>query len=205
MRVVLLGPPGSGKGTMASRMCAAFAMEYLSTGAVFREEVERGTELGRRISSTVREGGLVDDETVDRVVFDRLGSLDGFLLDGYPRSIAQARSLDAFLGDDRPLTGVVLLEVPDEIVVRRLSGRLSCSACGYIGSASSGAVCPVCGAGLRRREDDEPPVVARRLEAYSRITRPLVGYYEGRILKIDGSGTVEDEWESLRRAMEPWV
>lgn len=205
MRLVLFGPPGSGKGTQAARICAFFGLEHLSTGNILREVMERGTELGRRISDVVRSGALVDDSTVNAIVFSRLGAATGFLLDGYPRNTGQAVALDAFLEATLPVQCALLLKVPEEEIVRRLSGRVSCSVCGYTGTASlDEAPCPSCGGGLSRRSDDSPDVVRRRLSEYRGNTLPLEGYYAERLCPVDGTGSADVVWARLREVLGRW-
>lgn len=204
MRIVLLGAPGSGKGTQAARLATRFGLEHISTGAVFRDEVERRTPLGRVISETVRSGLLVDDATVNRVVFGRLNGSERFLLDGYPRNRSQAQSLDGFLEGRFPLTGVLLLDVPDGEAARRLGGRVSCPACGGPGTGGPGDACPACGGPMERRTDDSPAVVARRLSEYRTAIAPLLEYYAGRILRIDGTGGVDEVWNRVSTAVAGW-
>jgi adenylate kinase len=205
MRLVLFGPPGSGKGTQAGRICARYGLEHLSTGNILREEMERGTELGVRISGIVRSGALVDDSTVNSIVFGRLSGSEAFLLDGYPRNTGQAEALDEFLGDARGVQCALLLRVSEEEIVRRLSGRVSCPGCGFTGTAEgNGAGCPSCGGGLVRRPDDGPEVIRRRLSEYRGSTLPLEGYYAGRLCPVDGSGTVDQVWARLQEVLGRW-
>jgi adenylate kinase len=204
MRLVLLGAPGSGKGTQAARLATRFGLEHISTGAVFRDEVERRTPLGLVISETVRGGLLVDDATVNMVVFGRLNGSERFLLDGYPRNRGQAGSLDGFLEGRFPLTGVLFLDVPDGEVARRLGGRISCRECGGLGTGEPGDACPACGGPMDRREDDSPAVVARRLSEYRTATAPLLEYYAGRLLRIDGTGGVDEVWNRVSTAVAGW-
>jgi adenylate kinase len=206
MRVSLLGPPGSGKGTQAARLSARFGLAHVSTGEVFRDEIARCTDLGRRIAGAVEAGLLVDDATVNEVVFGRLDTLEGFVLDGYPRSRFQAESLDGYLGTGRRLDGVVFLDVDRDEVVRRLGGRLSCPSCGYVRTAGEGAgSCPGCGAVLVRRADDSPEVILKRIGEYMKATEPLVEHYGSRLLRIDGSGTIEEVWAGIEKAAERWA
>ncbi len=205
MRLVLLGPPGSGKGTQAALICAEFGLQHLSTGNMLRDEIARRSDLGLEVEATVRSGALVDDATVNRIVFARLDRDDSFLLDGYPRNASQAGALDGYLGDGRALSGAVLLRVPGDEVVRRLSGRMTCSACGFTGSgATGGGCCPGCGGLLEVRPDDSPEVILRRLGEYARSTAPLESYYGSRLLAVDGSGSVDEVWVRLREALVRW-
>lgn len=204
MRLSLLGPPGAGKGTQAARVSSRFGLVHLSTGAVFREEIERGSELGRRIAGTVGAGLLVDDETVNEVVFGRLPGVSGFVLDGYPRNPSQAGSLDSFLGCGCALDGVVFLEVGEDEILNRLGGRLSCPSCGPVATPDS-IRCPACGAALNRRPDDAPEVIRRRFAEYHRVTDPLLEYYGDRVTRVDGSGSIGEVWSRLEEAVAGWA
>ncbi len=196
MRLIFLGPPGSGKGTQAERLCRRMDLIHLSTGDILREEVRGDTELGRRVRSIMEAGDLVSDEIVNRLVFGRIEKLDSFLLDGYPRNLGQARKLDAFTAKvGKPMDAVVLLEVPDDEVVRRISSRVTCPECGWVGSGSElspGDPCPECGARLAQREDDVPEAVRNRLAKYHDQTSPLIEHYQESLIRVDGVGTVED-------------
>ena len=205
MRLIFLGPPGSGKGTQAERISDDLGLVHLSTGEMLREEVRQGTELGRRIRSIMEAGELVKDEIVNSMVFHRIEELQGFLLDGYPRNLKQAEELDRFAARaGRSMTGVVLLDVPDDEVVRRISGRLTCPECGYVGSTSDhgpGQPCPECGADLVGREDDTPTAVRKRLENYHAQTSPLIRHYEDLLVRVEGVGSVDEVTERIERAL----
>jgi adenylate kinase len=181
MRIVILGPPGSGKGTYSSRLANKLGIPHISTGDIFREEIENGSELGRSISSYVSNGKLVPDDIVNRVVEKRLSREDcmkGFILDGYPRTINQAEFLDAFFKID----AVINLNVPDEVIVRRLSSRLICRKCGAIYNRITlppkvDEVCDICGGELYQRDDDKPEVVRERIRIYKKEVAPLLEHY----------------------------
>jgi adenylate kinase len=205
MRLIFLGPPGSGKGTQADRVCRDMGLTHLSTGDMLREEVRNDTELGREVRSIMEAGDLVGDAIVNSLVFRRIEKLDRFLLDGYPRNLGQARELDAFAEKvGRGITGVVLLDVPDDEVVRRISGRVTCPECGYVGSVEEhppGQPCPECGTALVQREDDRPEAVRKRLENYHALTSPLVRHYSDQLVRVNGVGAVDDVTRRIEGAL----
>ncbi|MEM3078991.1 MAG: nucleoside monophosphate kinase [Thermoproteota archaeon] len=181
MRLVIFGPPGSGKGTYASRLAPRLGVPHISTGDILREEVKSGSELGRSISSYVSNGKLVPDEVVNRVMEKRLSQEDckrGFILDVYPRTLQQAFFLDRFSKIDF----VINLNVPDEVIVRRLSSRLVCRRCGAIYNRITlpprvEGVCDKCGGELYQRDDDKPEVVRERIRIYKNEAAPLLEHY----------------------------
>jgi adenylate kinase len=194
LNLILLGPPGAGKGTQAERLTEDFGLPYISTGDMLREAVKGGTELGKKAKSYMDQGELVPDEVII-----------GFILDGFPRTIAQAEALDeAFTKLGRDLTATILLEVPDDELVRRLSGRrVSAAGRPYHVDFSPPKVpgkCDVDGSDLIQRDDDKPDVVRNRLEVYHAQTAPLVGYYEERgILKrFDGTRPPTEVHDHIR-------
>ena len=198
MNIVLLGPPGAGKGTQAERMSGAYGVPQISTGDIFRANLAAGTPLGLEAKGYMDAGELVPDDVVERIVADRLGERDtdaGFILDGFPRSIHQAQALDSYLaGAGKPLDLVVNIEVDPEILIGRLTGRRMCRDCDAIShllndpSAAEG-VCGSCGGELYQREDDNEQTVRNRLEVYRKETEPLIEYYRpsGKMACIDGS------------------
>jgi len=184
MRLIIFGPPGSGKGTYASRLAERLKIASVSTGDIFREEVRRGTELGRRVEDYLSRGELVPDEITVQVLTERLGGLGGggFILDGYPRTIAQARALERVVGID----AVILLVVPEWVIVERLSSRRVCRDCGAVYNVRflrprREGVCDRCGGPLYQREDDQPDVIRQRLGVYEKEAKPLIDYYRGRV------------------------
>lgn len=207
MRLVLVGPPGAGKGTQAEFLAAHLAVPKISTGDIFRANVTRGTPLGVRARRYMDSGHLVPDEITINMVRDRLAEPDagdGFLLDGFPRTVPQAVALDklvADLGSDlgAGLDLVLELVVDDDEVIRRLSGRRTCHGCGKIWHIDFDppvreGSCDRCGGELFQREDDRAETVAERLRVYARDTAPLVDYYgaQGKLVGIDATGPVED-------------
>ena len=215
MRLVLVGPPGAGKGTQAQFISAHLGVPKISTGDIFRANVSQGTELGQEAKKFMDAGDLVPDEITIGMVRDRLGEDDanqGFLLDGFPRNVPQARTLDEILKDaSTPLDVVLELVVDDDEVVRRLSGRRTCRNCGHIwhidfDPPSSDGVCDICGGELFQRDDDMPETVRHRLEVYYEQTSPLVGYYAeaGILVGIDAMGPVDDVTDRAIAALRPF-
>ena len=184
-RIVLLGPPASGKGTQADRLAAKFGIPHVSTGVLLRSECARGTILGQAADSWTRQGLLVPDELAIRIITTWMSEHGTrFIFDGFPRSVAQAEHLDlALSGLAAPLDLLIVLDLTDEEIRRRTSSRLSCLNCGATFSApldtlAEGWNCPRCGAALIRRDDDRPEAVEKRLEVYRELTAPVIGYYE---------------------------
>ena len=198
LNLVLLGPPGSGKGTQGERLQEDFRLPYYATVDILRAAVREGTDLGTTAKEYVDRGDLVPDEVMVGLIAERISRSeagDGFILDGFPRTIAQAEALDARLEElGRKLTAAVLIEVSDDEVVRRLGGRRTCVKEGHIfhvefDPPKNEGICDICGARLEIRDDDQPEVVRHRLEQYHSKTEPLVDYYEGKGLlrRVDGA------------------
>jgi adenylate kinase len=203
VRLVLVGPPGAGKGTQAEFIAAHIAVPKISTGDIFRANVSQGTPLGVEAKRYMDAGQLVPDEVTINMVRDRLAeadATDGFLLDGFPRTVPQAVALDKLLADMGGMLDLVLeLVVDDDEVIRRLSGRRTCRGCGKIwhvefDATSREGICDRCGAELFQRDDDKAETIANRLVEYADKTAPLVDYYgaQGKLVGIDATGPVED-------------
>ena len=214
MRIVLLGAPGSGKGTQAQRLMKREHIPQISTGDLLRAAVARGSELGHKAKAAMDGGRLVDDELVLGMIHERLGEADarrGFILDGFPRNLAQAEALDRLLeGLRQPLTAVVQLDVDYAELVRRISGRRSCADCGRVFNVSTSPAeaaehCPRTGAAHRliQRPDDNEATVAERLRVYEEKTRPLIEFYRARGLLrvINAEGGVEEVTRRLEQAL----
>ena len=216
MRVVLVGPPGAGKGTQAQFLASHLSIPKISTGDIFRDNVSHGTKLGQQAQSYMERGDLVPDEVTIAMVTDRLADDDtqaGFLLDGFPRNLPQAETLKKMLASwDTKLDVVLELVVDDDEVVRRLSGRRGCRRCGRIWHVVFDppvlpGICDDCGGELFQRDDDREETIRHRLEVYQQQTTPLVSFYadEGTLLGLDATGPVDEITEralsALRRFM----
>jgi len=212
VRLVLVGPPGAGKGTQAEFIAERFGVPKISTGDIFRANVAGGTKLGILAKTYMDAGDLVPDEVTVAMVRDRLGEPDaaaGFLLDGFPRNVAQAYELDSALNDLGSTLDMVLeLQVDNEEVVKRLSGRRTCRQCGHIwhveyDPTKADGVCDKCGGALFQRDDDQAGTVRHRLDVYAEQTSPLIAFYAGRgqLVGVDAIGTVEDVTERAIRAL----
>jgi adenylate kinase len=209
LNLILLGPPGSGKGTQGERLQTDFRLPYYATGDILRAAVRDGTKLGREAKEYMDRGDLVPDEVIIAMISDRIESpeaADGFILDGFPRTSAQAEALDAEVEKlGKRLTAAILIEVSDEEVVRRLSGRRTCAKEGHIFHVEfdpprEEGVCDVCGGKLTVRDDDKPEVVRHRLGQYHDKTEPLIAYYEdkGILRRVDGQLAPDDVADRIR-------
>ena len=207
MKLIFLGPPGAGKGTLAALVSKEYEIPQISTGDIFRDAIKRETELGKKVKEIVGRGDLVPDELTVSLVRERLGQPDaagGYILDGFPRTIPQATSL----GEFQAMDAVVNFSISDEIVVGRLSGREVCKSCGAIYHVKNmpskvKGVCDKCGGQLYTRPDDTIESITNRLEVYKKQTEPLVDYYrEKRLLRdIDSSKSPEDTLVQIRKAL----
>jgi adenylate kinase len=210
MRLVLVGPPGAGKGTQAALLAGHYKIPHISTGDIFRANLKSGTELGLQAKSYMDKGELVPDSVTNAMVKDRLTHADaehGFLLDGFPRNVAQAEVLRAFLGErNRPLDAVVEFSIDNGEIIKRLSSRRTCKACGKI-FASDLEKCDSCSGELYQRDDDKEDVIARRLEVYSEQTAPIVSFYrqEGLLITISALGEVGVITDNVVRALSSKV
>jgi adenylate kinase len=214
VNLILLGPPGAGKGTQAARLKERYGVAHLSTGDMLREAVAAGSAVGKEAEGIMAKGQLVPDEVVNRVVAERIAKPDcaaGFVLDGFPRTIAQAQALDALLAArGLQLDAVVELTVDDEALVDRIAGRYACAKCGalYHDAANPTKVpgkCDACGSTeFVRRPDDKPETVRARLRAYHEQTAPLLPYYQGKglLLSVDGMAEIDHVSEEIVRRLE---
>jgi adenylate kinase len=206
MRLVLVGPPGAGKGTQAVFLAEHYSIPHISTGDIFRANLKAGTPLGQEAKSFMDRGELVPDSVTNAMVKDRLTHDDvanGFLLDGFPRNVVQAEVLRAILAEQKsPLDAVLELNIADAEIIERLSSRLTCRGCGAPAPASAQA-CAACGGELYQREDDKAEVIARRLEVYNEQTAPIIAFYrgEGLLITISATGAVSEITERATTAL----
>lgn len=209
VNLVLIGPPGGGKGTQADRLTRRFGIPHISTGDMLRQAVRDGTPLGQAVGALISRGSLVSDELITDIVRERLARGDttvGFILDGYPRTETQARALDGLV-DGAPLV-IALIDVPPEAIVRRLSSRRVCESCSLTQSVSDedadADTCPYCGGRLIRRDDDEPETVRRRLATYASLADPVIAFYRERrgFFSVDGLRPLDEVTQSLVAGIE---
>jgi adenylate kinase len=212
LNLILLGPPGAGKGTQAERLQEDFRLLYVATGNILRAAVEAGTDLGRQAKAYMDRGELVPDEVIIGVILERIAdeeAQDGFLLDGFPRTVAQAEALDRALSElGRSLTAALLIDVPDDEVVRRISGRRVCQKANHVYHVDSNrpkhdGVCDIDGSRLVQRDDDREETVRKRLEVYHAQTAPLVDFYDerGLLKRFDGTRTPTEVHDHIRATL----
>lgn len=212
MRLIIFGAPGAGKGSQAPMLTQKFGIPHISTGDIFRYNIKNGTELGLRVKEYLDKGELVPDELTVGIVKDRLGMDDcanGFLLDGYPRNIPQAEALEEFLAEKgSAVDKVINLEVDEEIIIKRLSGRRVCLACGAIynvfnSAPSEEGKCDKCGAAVIQRDDDKEETVRERLRIFHEQTEPLIDFYrrKGVLVTVRGGTTVEETSGEILKAL----
>ena len=212
MKIIMLGAPGAGKGTQAKKIAAKYEIPHISTGDIFRANIKEGTELGKKAKTYMDQGLLVPDELTVDLVIDRVGQddcKDGYILDGFPRTIPQAECLDAALEKrGEKVDFAINVEVPDENIVNRMSGRRACVGCGatyhikYNPTKVDG-VCDACGEKLVLRDDDKPETVEQRLRVYHEQTQPLIDYYtkEGILKEVDGTIDLEDVFAEITKIL----
>lgn len=203
MNIVLLGAPGAGKGTQAAKLVEEFATPHISTGDILRAAVKNQTELGKKAKGYMDAGDLVPDSLIIDLMDERLREPDcekGFILDGFPRTTAQAVALDDMLARlECPLDAALLVDVDSEVIIKRLTERRCCKECGYIGTAAD-ATCPKCGGEMYQRDDDNETTVRNRLDVYAKSTSPLIDYYKGKgLLKsVDGDRPVDTVYVDVK-------
>lgn len=208
MKIIMLGAPGAGKGTQAKKIAAKYGIPHISTGDIFRANIKNGTELGLKAKSYMDAGGLVPDEITIGMLLDRIHQPDcenGYVLDGFPRTIPQAESLtEALKKNGESIDFAVNVDVPDENIISRMSGRRACLNCGatyhiVYNAPKKEGVCDACGQELVLREDDKPKTVKKRLDVYHDQTQPLIDYYkkEGVLAEVDGTKDMEEVFQNI--------
>lgn len=213
MRVVLLGAPGSGKGTQAKLMVEHYGVPQISTGDLLRAAVKAGTELGKRAKVAMDNGDLVADDIIIGMIAERMKDEDtknGFIFDGFPRTIPQARALDNMFDEmGHPLGHALLIDVDAELLIKRISGRMTCGSCGqmfndFFSPPAKEGVCDKCGSdNLVKRADDNEKTVRHRVEIYNEQTRPVIGYYDAqrKVVKVEGVGEINDVFDRVKDAL----
>ena len=212
MKLIFIGPPGSGKGTQAQQLAARHGVPHISTGDMLREAVADGTELGKKAAPIMAAGGLVPDDLMIGIIKDRLSRDDahkGFILDGFPRTVEQAEKLEGIVaGNEGEKLKVLQLLVPDEAIVKRIALRRSCPQCGAVyhlehNPPTKDNVCDRCGAGLIARPDDNESAVRKRLEAFHRQTLPVATYYKSKsaLREVDGKGPIDEVFERIEKSL----
>lgn len=214
MKLMLLGPPGAGKGTQAKLIVERYSIPQLSTGDMLRAAIASGSKLGKEVKSIIDKGNLVSDDIVNAIVEERIDQedcKDGFILDGYPRTLEQAKALSGMMkARDTRMKAIIELQVDDEALVERISGRFTCGNCGEgyhdtFKPLKEEGKCDQCGEGnFTRREDDNPETLRTRLMAYYKGTAPLIGYYflKGNLKRVDGMGSIEEIADSIDAAIQ---
>ncbi len=208
MKIIMLGAPGAGKGTQAKMIATKYGIPHISTGDIFRANIKQGTELGAKAKGYMDKGLLVPDELVCDLVVDRIQQADcekGYILDGFPRTIPQAKALeDALNAIEQKLDYAINVEVPDENIINRMSGRRACVGCGatyhiLFNPTKEEGVCDACGESLILRDDDKPETVKNRLDVYHDQTQPLIDFYAERkaLAEVDGTQTMEKVFEDI--------
>jgi adenylate kinase len=199
MKLIILGAPGAGKGTQADKITKHYKIPHISTGDIFRENIKNKTELGIKVEEIISTGGLVTDELTNEIVKNRLSCQDctnGFMLDGFPRTISQAHALDEY---GIVLNSAIYINVSDNVIVERMSGRVICSSCSgafhkLYNPPTTQGICDLCGSTLIQREDDNPKTIINRIEIFRKESSPIIDFYtkKGIIIEVNGEGATED-------------
>lgn len=213
MILILLGPPGAGKGSQATKIINEFSVTHISTGDIFRKNIKEETELGLKVKEIIASGSLVSDELTNELVFDRLANENseaGFMLDGYPRNINQAKALDEWLSkNNKELTKVIYIDADIEVLISRISGRRVCKNCGATYHVTNlppkvEGICDVCGSQLVQRPDDNEETARQRIEIYEEQTSPLINYYEevGKLQKFNGNNEIDEVYVEIENSLK---
>lgn len=203
---MLLGPSGAGKGTQGELLSQFYNIPWISTGEILRDAVSKGDELGKAARAYMEKGALVPDALIIEIVKVRLSKEDckrGFILDGFPRTIEQAKELDNLLKEDAKRLKVIHINLHPSLILKRICGRRTCRGCGTLyhlefSPPSSSGICDKCGSVLYQREDDSEDVVRKRIEVYNINTRPILGYYGERVHEVEGEGKIEEVFERIK-------
>lgn len=214
MNIFIMGAPGSGKGTFSQRIKTDYNLNHISTGDIFRENISKGTELGKKAQSYTENGKLVPDEITNAMVADYLASLpdkkNGYLLDGYPRTLAQAKAFEEMTkGTEQAVDLVLSMEVPEDVLTKRITGRRTCKKCGeiyniYYKAPQQDEICDVCGEPLSQRKDDNEESLKTRLGEYHANTAPVIDHYEDMdmVAHIDADRAVDDIWPDVQAVLD---
>ncbi len=210
MKIVMLGNIGVGKGTQGRKLSEKFNIPYIATGDIFRENIRNETPLGKKVKDILKEGKLVPDEVVNEIVFDKINNLEGFVLDGFPRTLFQAEQLEKFLKlNNNPLNFVLYLTLSEDTIVKRITGRRVCPKCGriyniYFNPPKNDEICDFDGEKLIQREDDNLEVVKKRIEEFKKNTLPLIDFYRERkiLFEIDGEGTPDEVFNRIVKTID---
>lgn len=213
MIVVMLGNIGVGKGTQGKLIMENYKIPYISTGDIFRENIRKGTELGMIVKEILEEGKLVSDDLVNMIVFDKIKNLDSFVIDGYPRTIKQAKDFENFLKSISKKTDIVIyLNVSDEVIIKRLTGRRVCPKCGkiyniYYNKPKKDEICDIDNEPLIQRDDDKLEIIEKRIKEFNENTKPLVDFYKERkmLYQIDGEGTIDEIFQNIKRVLDDYI
>lgn len=208
MKIIMLGVPGAGKGTQAKKLAEKYGIPHISTGDIFRSNIKNSTDLGKKAKSYMDSGQLVPDELTIGLVVDRLQNADcgnGYILDGFPRTIPQAQQFDDVLKElNQQIDSAINIEVPDEIIIDRMSGRRACPGCGatyhiHYNPTMTENKCDRCGSEIILRDDDQPATVRKRLDVYHEQTQPLIEYYmaKEKLVEIDGTKEIEEIFQLI--------
>ncbi len=203
MKLILLGAPGSGKGSLAKKIANDFNIPQISTGDLFRNCMKDGSEFGKRVKEIISKGNLVPDEITIELVRKRINESDceyGFILDGFPRTIAQAKALEKISQID----GIILVDLPFKTIIERLSSRRTCATCGEIYSTTTfkGDVCTKCKGSVVQRDDDKPEAIKNRLEVYEKNTSPLINFYSARLFKVSNDKSLDETYRPVKTFLE---